>query len=65
MVHVPYKGGAPAIQALLAGEVQLTAVSANTALPHIRSNDGRLRWQSDLRWSPFRPGADSRECFDA
>jgi tripartite-type tricarboxylate transporter receptor subunit TctC len=41
MVHVPYKGGAPAIQALLAGEVQLTAVSANTALPHIQS--GKVR----------------------
>jgi tripartite-type tricarboxylate transporter receptor subunit TctC len=41
MVHVPYKGGAPAIQALVAGEVQLTAVSVNTSLPHIRS--GRAR----------------------
>jgi tripartite-type tricarboxylate transporter receptor subunit TctC len=41
MVHVPYKGGAPAIQALLADEVQLTAVSVNTALPHIQS--GKVR----------------------
>ena len=41
MVHVPYKGGAPAIQALLAGEVQLTAVSGNTALPHIQA--GKVR----------------------
>ena len=41
MVHVPYKGGAPAVQALIAGEVQLTCVSINTALPHIRS--GRAR----------------------
>ena len=35
MVHVPYKGGAPAIQALAAGEVQMTAVSVNTSLPHL------------------------------
>ncbi len=41
MVHIPYKGGSPAIQALIAGEVQLTAVSVNTSLPHI--NSGRAR----------------------
>jgi tripartite-type tricarboxylate transporter receptor subunit TctC len=41
MVHVPFKGGAPAIQALIAGDVQLCGVSVNTALPHIKS--GRAR----------------------
>lgn len=41
MVHVPYKGGAPAVQALMAGDVQMTAVSVNTSLPHIQS--GRMR----------------------
>jgi tripartite-type tricarboxylate transporter receptor subunit TctC len=39
--HIPYKGGAPAVQAVLAGEVQMTAVSINTALPHVRS--GKLK----------------------
>jgi tripartite-type tricarboxylate transporter receptor subunit TctC len=41
MVHVPYKGGAPSINALLAGEVQVTLATISTALPHVRS--GRLR----------------------
>ncbi len=41
MVHVPYKGGAPAVQAVIGGEAQMTAVSVNTGSPHVKS--GRLR----------------------
>ena len=55
MVHVPYKGGAPAIQALLAGEVQLTAVSGNTALPHIHSGKVRAIGVASSQRSPALP----------
>lgn len=55
MVHVPYKGGAPAIQALLAGEVQLTAVSVNTSLPHIQSGKVRALGVASSKRSPALP----------
>jgi tripartite-type tricarboxylate transporter receptor subunit TctC len=55
MVHVPYKDGAPAIQALLAGEVQLTAVSANTALPHIQSGKVQALGVASAKRSPALP----------
>jgi tripartite-type tricarboxylate transporter receptor subunit TctC len=41
MVHVPYKGGAPAMTALLSGEVQLVFSSPSTAIPQVKS--GRLK----------------------
>ncbi|HKE38577.1 MAG TPA: tripartite tricarboxylate transporter substrate binding protein [Casimicrobiaceae bacterium] len=41
MVHVPYKGGGPAITDTLGGQVQLAFVSLPAALQHIRA--GRLR----------------------
>ncbi len=41
MVHVPYKGGAPSVTALLSNEVQLCFATMSTALPHVKS--GRLR----------------------
>ena len=55
IVHVPYKGGAPAVQALLAGEVQLTAVSVNTALPQIQSGKVRALGVASSKRSPALP----------
>ena len=41
LVHVPYKGGGPAMTALLGGEVQLNFAGIITALPHLKA--GALR----------------------
>jgi tripartite-type tricarboxylate transporter receptor subunit TctC len=41
MVHVPYKGIAPAMSAILGGEIQLTYAAVLSGLQHFRS--GRLR----------------------
>lgn len=40
-MHVPYKGGAPAMQDLLGGQVQMMFLSAVLAQPHVQS--GKLR----------------------
>jgi tripartite-type tricarboxylate transporter receptor subunit TctC len=39
--HVPYKGGAPAITDVLAGQLPLVAVNAVEVLPHVKA--GKLR----------------------
>jgi len=41
MVHVPYKGGAPAMLDLMAGQVQLVFSSAPTAVPQVKA--GKIR----------------------
>lgn len=41
IVHVPYKGSAPALADLLSGQVQMTFNPAAVVLPHVRA--GRLR----------------------
>jgi tripartite-type tricarboxylate transporter receptor subunit TctC len=41
MVNVPYKGGAPAMTAMLGGQCQLNFATISTAIPHIRG--GKLR----------------------
>lgn len=38
IVHIPYKGSAPALKDLLAGQVQMMFDNLPTALPHIRGN---------------------------
>ena len=41
IVHVPYRGTAPMLTAIVAGEVQVVADPMTTSLPHIQS--GKLR----------------------
>jgi tripartite-type tricarboxylate transporter receptor subunit TctC len=41
MVHVPYKGGAPAVQSVLAGDTQLAFATPPSVLPLVQA--GRLR----------------------
>jgi tripartite-type tricarboxylate transporter receptor subunit TctC len=41
MTYVPFKGGAPATQALVSGEVQLTVADPTSLMPYIKS--GKIR----------------------
>ena len=41
VVHVPYKGGAPATTDLIAGQVQMLFVSIPSVMPHVKA--GKLR----------------------
>jgi len=56
MVHVPYKGSAPAMTDLLGGQVQLTFDNMLTVLPQVKS--GRLRGLAVTlpARSPLAPG---------
>jgi tripartite-type tricarboxylate transporter receptor subunit TctC len=55
MTHVPYKGAAPALVALLSGEVQCMFVSILTATPLIESGRVRAIAVSGLKRSPALP----------
>ncbi len=41
LMHVPYKGGAPALQDVLGGVVSVIVVPPNTAIPHVKA--GKLK----------------------
>jgi len=55
IVHVPYKGGAPSTNAVVAGEVQLMFANLVSAMPQIRA--GRLRplGVAGLKRAPIAP----------
>jgi tripartite-type tricarboxylate transporter receptor subunit TctC len=57
VVHVPYKGGAPLITALLGGEIQSSLDVYATANPHIRSGRFRLLGVASARRFALLPEA--------
>jgi tripartite-type tricarboxylate transporter receptor subunit TctC len=56
LLHVPYKGGGPAVKAMMAGEVQCALVPIPTAYPHIQSGLMRAVAVSGTKPSPALPG---------
>ncbi|MBY0335311.1 MAG: tripartite tricarboxylate transporter substrate binding protein [Acetobacteraceae bacterium] len=55
MLHVPYRGGAPALQALIANEVQFSAVDAVSALQPMRAGAVRAVAVSSRERQPTAP----------
>lgn len=55
VVHVPYKGGGPAMSDLLGGQIPSGFASAPSALPHIKAGKIRALATTGLRRSAFLP----------
>jgi tripartite-type tricarboxylate transporter receptor subunit TctC len=55
ITHVPYKGSAPAVSDLLAGQVQMMVDGLPSALPHIKAGKLRAIAITSLRRSPALP----------
>lgn len=55
MVHVPYRGGAPSAQAVLAGETKVSFIDAITALPHRSAGTLRMLAVSTTARTPLAP----------
>lgn len=53
--HIPYKGGAPAMQDLLGGQVDATFININTGLPNIKAGKLRALAITSARRSPLLP----------
>ena len=55
MVHVPYKGTAPALTALLAGEIQVLVDVPSSMMPHVRAGKVRALGLFAAKRSPGAP----------
>src|SRR5215831_143519 len=55
MVHVPYRGGAPAVADTVAGQTQLFFTAGTQSLPHVKAGTLRLLAVTEGKRSPFLP----------
>jgi tripartite-type tricarboxylate transporter receptor subunit TctC len=55
LLHVPYKGASPAVQAVMAGQVQMFCGNLPPAIPHIKSGKLRALGVTTLKRSPELP----------
>jgi tripartite-type tricarboxylate transporter receptor subunit TctC len=55
MTHIPFKGGAPAIQSVVAGETQLTFGTPPSVLPMVKAGRLRALAVTSLNRSPLVP----------
>lgn len=52
-VHIPYNGGAPAVTALIAGDVQLLSLNPTALIPQVAAGKARVVAQTGARRSPL------------
>ena len=55
MLHVPYKGGGPAFQDLIGGQVELTALPIAESMPNVRAKRVKALGQTGLKRSSIAP----------
>ncbi len=61
MVHVPYKGGAPSVQALLAGDTQVSFATPPSVLPLVQSGRLKALAVTSRARTPLVPGVPGME----
>ena len=55
ILHVPYRGGGPALLDTLGGQVDLSFPTLSAALPHVKAGNLRALGVTDTRRSPLLP----------
>jgi tripartite-type tricarboxylate transporter receptor subunit TctC len=55
ILHVPYRGGGPALLDTLSGQVEMSFPTLSAALPHVKSGALRALAVTDTRRSPLLP----------